>query len=123
MLNFLVVIVYFLVPPVVYTPKGILLPVSESLSATDPAQVTLFQGSAPSVNPKKIAYVNIQYHSVTETQEGYAKLQAFAKSLAAGVGANGIVVSGVGHTMPQQTPSSQALYILRGMAIKYDLKG
>ena len=114
-----VVIVYFLVPFVPYAPKGIVLPTGKSFPAIPADQVAVFQPGAGPVTYQSVGRINVQYHSVTETPQGYQTLAEFAKSLAAKAGANGIILTGIGHTVEKEVPASQASYILRGMAIKY----
>ena len=113
------VIVYFLVPFVPYTPKGVLLPTGKSFPAISADQVSLFQPGAGPVTYQSVGHVNVQYHSTTETQQGYQTVAEFAKSLAAKAGANGIILTGIGHTMQKEVPASQASYVLRGTAIKF----
>ena len=114
-----VVVVYFLVPFVPYTPKGILLPTGKSFPAIPADQVAIFQPSGGPVTYQSVGHINVQYHSVIETPQGYQTLAEFSKSLAAKAGANGIILNGVGHTVEKEVPASQASYILRGTAIKY----
>ena len=114
-----VIIVYFLVPSVVYSPKGILLPRGKNLSAILADQVSILQGASAPKTYQSLGYVNVQYHSTTETRQGYRELIQYARSLAGQAGANAIILIGYGHTAAKQVPASQASYILRGMAIYY----
>ncbi len=113
-----VVAVYLSAPVMPIVPQGIVLPINKTLPPVSPTQVTFY--TANTVMPmayERVGYINVQLHSQSPSEPSELQLKHYIQQLAANVGANGIVVTLFGHTLPNQVPTSQASYVFRGTAI------
>lgn len=114
-----VVVIYLLVPSQPMVPRGILLPLSTRSDAPiSPDQVAFYNPEMLSNHFEKIGFINVQYASEEPTPEQEAILANYVKQLAAGAGANGVVINLLGHTVKGEVPSPQASYVFRGVAIQ-----
>lgn len=108
--------VYFSMPPVVYEPKGILLPLTQLKPPINPDQVRVYeQGSFPP-SFTDIGRVNLQYHSAKASYRVAEIAINHAREIAAQHGANGLLISLNAHTLPD-APESISFQVLRGVAI------
>ncbi|WP_423064052.1 hypothetical protein [Candidiatus Paracoxiella cheracis] len=114
-----VVIVYFLVPSKPDKPAGIVLPTGQLMAPVDAQSVSFLNEGTLPVGYKAIGHVSVMLHSVKPTPQEQTALLQYAQQLAGKVGANGIIVSLVGHTLSGGVPSSQAAYVFRGTAVYY----
>lgn len=113
-----VFILYFIVPAPDKGPKGVLLPTTtKQFTAVSPDQVVFYNGNSAGMAYQKIGYINVQYHSVTPTPQNEQVLANYVKQIAAAAGANGVIITLFGHTLPNEVANSQASYVFRGEAI------
>lgn len=112
-----VVILYFLVPAPDRGPRGILLPMGKTKAPISSDQVVFYNSSSLGYAYRKVGYINVQYHSITPTAQSEQILANSVKQLAAAAGANGVIITLFGHTLPNEVPNSQASYVFRGEAI------
>lgn len=111
------VILYLVVPGQPITPRGILLPIEKSRPAISPDQVTFYNESTLGSHYQKMGYINVQFHAVNPTSESELVLVNYVKQLAAQQGANGVMISLFGHTLPNEVANAQASYVFRGTAV------
>lgn len=114
-----VVIIYFLVPSNPVKPSGIVLPIGEQMTPVAPESVSLFDAATSPLSYQTIGHVSVILHSTEQTPQGQTALLRFAQRIAGKTGANGIIATFIGHTLSQETPSSQAVYVFRGTAVYY----
>ncbi len=112
-----VVILYFLVPAPDMGPRGILLPTGKLMAPISSDQVVFYNSSSFGASYQKVGYINVQYHSITPTAQNEQVLANYVKQLAAASGANGVIITLFGHTLPNEVPNSQASYVFRGEAV------
>lgn len=112
-----VVIIYFSVSPLSISPRGILLPTTSPQTPISTDQVSFYNTVTAPYAHEKLGYINVQYYSEMATPDGEAHLQQYVKQIAAKAGANGVIVTLYGHTMPGDVRKELSSYIFRGIAI------
>lgn len=100
-------------PRIEYTAKGIALPI-QTVKATDSTSISVLPPWAP--YHKKLAWVNVEYHSLKPSKPEAQKALNKALQLAKSQGANGLVILGVGYQPPTAIPEL-AMYVLRAVAV------
>lgn len=113
-----VIIVYLLIPstpPI--TPHGVFLPVAPSEMPLAPNKVSFYNPVTAPYAYKKLGYINVQFYSKEATPAGGAQLQQYVREIAAKAGANGVIVTLFGHTIPGAVREALSSYIFRGTAI------
>ena|SRR3990167_5378912 len=114
----IVAVIYFTVPSVPDTPKGIFLPANTGKPALSPDDVHLFLPGSVPMAYETVGYIHAQLHASQVTGQNQNMLLQYVQQLAAQSGANGIAVILFGHTLPT-VPSAQAVYAFQGKAIYY----
>ena len=113
-----VVILYLLIPATMISPKGILLPTSNKpMAPISPGQVTFYSNASLGFAYQKVGYINVQFHSVQPSAVDEQALANYVRQLAAAAGANGVIITLFGHTLPNEVPNAQASYVFRGEAV------
>lgn len=111
-----VITVYLSVPPLKIAPQGIFLPTAPLTRATfEP--VNLYNLITVPDMYKKLGYLNVEYSSKEDTPEGEMKIQQYVKEMAGQFGANGVIITLFGHTIPGSMRGELSSYIFRGVAI------
>lgn len=88
-----IAIIHWLAPTVPYTPKGMILPVKERLTAGKFSRVDVYAGINPGTFYQTLATIHVQSHYESEDKQATAEaMQDYAKELAANVGATGLVI-------------------------------
>ena len=112
-----VIAVYLSVPPLKLAPQGIFLPTVPLVPPTSLDQVNFYNPVTVPYVYKQLGYMNVEYSSKEATPEGEAKIQQYVKQMAAQGGANAIIVTLFGHTIPGAVKRGVSSYIFRGIAI------
>ncbi|WP_304985114.1 hypothetical protein [Coxiella-like endosymbiont] len=112
-----VIAVYLSVPPLKLAPQGIFLPTAPLAVPTSLDQVNFYNPVTVLYAYKQLGYMNVEYSSKEATPEGEAQIQQYVKKMAAQGGANGIIVTLFGHTIPGAVKGELSSYIFRGIAI------
>jgi len=108
--------VYMAMPTQDFQPTGLVLPAKVTRPATSPSDITLLPVQPAAA--KELGLVRVEMHYDPKTaQQSQKAIIAYAKQLAAKVGANGLVVKLFGHSMPGSVPAAQAAFELMGVAV------
>lgn len=113
-----VFVIYLLVPSHRAKPEGILLPTALPQSPIPPEAVTFYSTLTVPYGYQILGYVNVQFYSKEPSSKGKMCLQEYVKQIAAGVGANGVIVTLFGHTMPEVVKGAMSSYVFHGVAIR-----
>jgi nucleotide-binding universal stress UspA family protein len=102
-------------PSIHYSPKGIALPIQAA--AHSPTHSSDINVLPPWTSyQKKLAWINVEYHSLKPSKPEAKKALDKALQLAKSQGANGLVILGVGYQPPSAIPEL-AMYVLRAVAV------
>ncbi|MBT8506233.1 hypothetical protein B1F79_00335 [Coxiella-like endosymbiont of Rhipicephalus sanguineus] len=112
-----VIAVYLSVPPLKLAPQGIFLPTAPLASPTSLDQVNFYNPVTVPYVYKQLGYMNVEYSSKEATPEGEAQIQQYVKQMVSQGGANAIIVTLFGHTIPGTVKRGISSYIFRGIAI------
>lgn len=94
-------------------PRGLVLPANQVRSATNPQDINFF--STQPLSAKLLGKIRVARHYTPNSDDvAEQEIKAFAKNLAAEVGAKGIVINFFAHS---QTEGPQAMYVFWGDAI------
>ena len=119
-----IVVAILTLPRIHYQTRGILLPAKETLGASSPDQVILYDGTflsnLVSKNYKILGYIRLARHYSPQTDSTVIKqfIVNEAQSKAASVGANAIFVRLFARSNLKLTPSVLATYTFWGVAAK-----
>ncbi|WP_267256762.1 hypothetical protein [Coxiella endosymbiont of Ornithodoros maritimus] len=109
--------IYLMVPSHPAEPQGILLPTASPQTPVPADQVSLYSTITAPYVYQRLGNINLQFYSKKPTPEGEARIQKYVREMAARVGANGVIVSLFGHTMPDAVRGAMSSYVFRGVAI------
>ena len=113
-----ITVLYLLVPATpIITPQGVFLPVALLKTPLAINEVSFYNPVTVPYAYKKLGYINVQFYSKEATPEGEAQLQQYVGKIAAKAGANGVIVTLFGHTIPGAVRGTLSSYIFRGTAI------
>lgn len=100
-----------------FQPTGIILPISKQTLTPTTADVQIFQFMPFNATP--LAYINLEGHSLTPTQDQENQMMTRAKDMAQQAGANALVVTAFGYEgAGSYNPAPLAKYVLHATAIK-----
>jgi hypothetical protein len=104
-------------PVVTFTPKGLTLPIHKMLKQKHlTASVHLYPAWYQS--GKKLAWVNVELHAVTQSKKAEKQIIDKARQMAGEYGANGLIIQALGFQPPGPNGAGLAMYVLHGVAIK-----
>ncbi|BBL37147.1 hypothetical protein [Coxiella burnetii] len=111
------VAIYLTVPSHPAEPQGILLPTASSQAPVPADRVSFYNTITAPYVYQRLGNINVQFYSKKSTPEGEARMQQYVREMAARIGANGVIVSLFGHTMPGAVRGAMSSYVFRGVAI------
>ncbi len=100
--------------------RGIILPMVPPPATPTPSTqpIALYNSQLSAPYPyQTLGWVNVEYHSATETEDAQKRVIKLAEKLARQQGGNAILVNEFGHTM-SSVPKPLSIEILQGAIIK-----
>ena len=116
-----IIVIYLLVPSYLAKPMGILLPAALPRASISVDQISFYDKLTAPYNYQNLGNINVQYYSRKLTLEEETYLKKCVMRIAAGVGANGIIITLFGHTVPDAASSIMSSYIFQGIAIYHSI--
>ena len=113
-----VFVIYLLVPPYHAKPEGILLPTALPQFPIPPEAVIFYSTLTVLYGYQILGHVNVQFYSKGPSSKEEVCLQEYVRKMAARVGANGVIVTLFGHTMPRVVKDAMSSYVFHGVAIR-----
>lgn len=115
---FSVAVLHRLSPKPDLSPHGIALPAKQTLPPSNAEDVRLFP--FPPERYVKVGTVNIEQHFAKAPTKTPQEIENYAKTLAASLGANAVIITTFGHTPADAQGPAAGLYIFRGIAAHID---
>ncbi|MDF1653568.1 MAG: hypothetical protein P1U34_00495 [Coxiellaceae bacterium] len=109
-------ILAFVRPVIAYTPHGIALPIAKSTLTQTPNDVTVLPPWKQ--EGKKLAWVNVEYHQVTQSKAAADAIVRKATDIVRKQGGDGLVIQQMGFQPPEAVGKPLAMYVLRGVAVQ-----
>lgn len=100
-------------------PMGILLPTALPRNPISIDQVSFYDILSAPRSYQNLGSINVQYHAKRLTLEGEQCLKKYIMQMAAQIGANGVIVTLFGHTVPEGSVMSS--YFFQGIAIYHSM--
>lgn len=102
-------------PPIHYEPQGIALPIAQTSAPSIQSSLEILPPWAP--YKKRLAWINVEYHTLKEDNASAKKTLQKAIELTKQTGADGLVMLGIGYQPPVQT-AELAMFVLKGIAVE-----
>lgn len=109
-------VIYCFRPQYDFSMKGIALPLKPAVVPSDIQGIRFFP--FPPVTYRALGTINIEQHFSGKGQITPAKIERYAKKLAANLGANAVIITAFGHTSLSTAGPAQGLYVFRGVAAR-----
>ncbi|MDF1795812.1 MAG: hypothetical protein P1U63_04660 [Coxiellaceae bacterium] len=109
-------ILAFVRPVIAYNPHGIALPIAKSTATQTSNDVTVLPPWKE--HGKKLAWVNVEYHQLTQSKAAADAIVRYATELVRKQGGDGLVIQQMGFQPPQAVGKPLAMYVLRGVAVQ-----
>lgn len=97
-----------------FRPQGIVLPLAPPLPAIKPEKVMVYTNDSD--RGQSLAMLNLEFHVEKPSELAEATIIEQAKTLAAGIGANGLLIHSFGYSQPLGGDGEFNMYVLRSVA-------
>lgn len=112
-----IIVVGLTMPKISFEATGIALPSQLTLPATSPENVSIYSDE-PLGNYQTLGLIRIARHYTPDDELlAQTEIKDKAKSLAADLGANAVIVRYFAHSMPGRAPADMAMYSFWGFAV------